>query len=137
MNTQLLQQLLGVPFKDKGRDLSGFDCWGLVRYVLLHEFGIEVPSYTENYQTWKDVEEIAALVQGQSLGWQDIPVPAAQPGDVLILRILGRPWHVGVITDRPWFMHADYTNGTVRARYDSLQWQKRIVGVSRHPTLCR
>lgn len=137
MNLQLLKQVIGVPFKDKGRDLSGFDCWGLVRYVLLHGFGVEVPSYTEDYRTSKDGEEIAALVQGQSLGWPEILLPAAQPGDVVVLRILGRPWHVGVLLERPCFVHADQTCGTVVARLDSILWQKRIVGVYRHPTLCR
>lgn len=38
---------IGVPFRDFGFDTSGWHCWGLVRYVLLHERGIELPTYGE------------------------------------------------------------------------------------------
>lgn len=132
MNQSVIAQMIGVPFQEKGRGLSGFDCWGAARFGLLHAFGIEVPSYTESYTTSREGEEIAALIGRESTGWDDVPVTAAQPGDVLILRIKGYPWHCGLVVDPPYFVHAERSVGTVKDRWDSLRWAQRIVSVHRY-----
>lgn len=36
-------QLLGIPFKPQGRDLDGFDCWGLVVWYFKNVFGQPLP----------------------------------------------------------------------------------------------
>jgi cell wall-associated NlpC family hydrolase len=36
-----LDHYMFVPYLDKGRTMSGADCWGLVRLVLGREFGIQ------------------------------------------------------------------------------------------------
>lgn len=139
----LWMNMIGVPFQEKGRSLAGWDCWGAVAYGLRHGFGIEVPSYTEDYTTTKEGDEISALIERESIGWIDVPLAEARTGDVIIMRILGQPWHCGLVIDPPYFIHADSTvsrrtglpRGTVRDRWDSLLWEKRIVGVHRHPSL--
>lgn len=35
---------VGIPYKIGGDDLSGADCWGLVRLVLRAELGLEMPA---------------------------------------------------------------------------------------------
>ena len=135
MDSTVFAQMIGVPFLEKGRGLSGFDCWGATRFGLQHGFGIEVPSYTEYYTTTQEGEEIAALIGRESIGWPEVTLPEAQPGDVLILRIKGHPWHCGLVLDPPYFLHAERAAGTVRERWDSLLWARRIVAVHRHPEL--
>jgi len=54
----IAEKVLGVPFKYKGRDLSGLDCWGLVMYCY-KELGIELYVYQaktvkEIFQFWHD-----------------------------------------------------------------------------------
>lgn len=132
MDHRVIAQMIEVPFLEKGRGLSGFDCWGAVRFGLLNACGIEVPSYTESYQTTREGEEIAALISRESTGWDEMALLNAQPGDVLILRIKGFPWHCGLIIDPPYFIHADRTVGTVKDRWDSIRWAQRIVSVHRH-----
>ena len=132
MNHTILAEMIGTPFAEKGRGLSGFDCWGAARFGLLHAFGIDVPSYSESYQTTREGAEIAALIGRESTGWDDVSLSDAQPGDVLILCIKGFPWHCGLVVDPPHFVHADRTVGTVRDRWDSLRWSRRIVSVHRH-----
>lgn len=132
MDQTVIAQMIGAPFLEKGRGLSGFDCWGAARFGLLHACGIEVPSYVESYATTREGEEIAALIGRASTGWEDVPLSAAQPGDVLIIRIKGFPWHCGLVIDPPYFVHADRSSGTVRDRWDSLRWSKRIVSVHRY-----
>lgn len=34
---------IGIPFKDKGRDFKGCDCFGLVKLYYKNELGIEIP----------------------------------------------------------------------------------------------
>lgn len=143
MDHTVWMRMIGVPFLDKGRGLSGWDCWGAVRFGLLNGFGVEVPSYTEDYTTTKEGDEITALIGRESLAWIEVPLGEARVGDVIILRIKGQPWHCGLVMDPPYFLHADATvsrrtglpKGTVRDRWDSLLWEKRILGVHRHPQL--
>ncbi len=132
MDSHVIAQMIGVPFKEKGRDLSGFDCWGACRHGLQHAFGIAVPSYTESYTTTREGEEIAALISQASMGWDEVPIMEAQPGDVLILRIKGYPWHCGLLVEPPYFVHADRATGTVMERWDCIRWSQRIVSVHRH-----
>jgi cell wall-associated NlpC family hydrolase len=40
-----MNQWLAIPYKDYGRDLSGVDCWGLVRLVWKELRGEWLPSY--------------------------------------------------------------------------------------------
>ena len=132
MDQSAIAQMIGVPFLEKGRDMSGFDCWGATRFGLLHAFGIAVPSYTESYTTTREGEEIAALIGRESIGWDEVALSALQPGDVLILRMKGHPWHCGLVVDPPYFIHADRATGTVKDRWDSIRWSQRIVSVHRH-----
>ena len=130
-------RMIGVPFKEKGRDLAGFDCWGAVAYGLRQGFGIVVPSYTEAYTTSQEGAEIAALIGREASGWLAVPLADAQPGDVLILRIQGQPWHCGLVLEPPLFVHTDRTLWTVRDRWDSPVWSRRIIGLYRHPEMAR
>ena len=41
--------LIGVPFKNRGRDIQdGFDCYGLVKEVY-RRYGHEIPEYDRQY----------------------------------------------------------------------------------------
>lgn len=135
MNDAWVTAMIGVRFVEKGRDLSGWDCWGAVAYGLRQGFGIVVPSYTEAYTTSQEGAEIAALIGRESPGWLAVPLAEALPGDVLILRIHGQPWHCGLVLEPPAFLHADGTLWTVRDRWDSPVWSRRIIGLYRHPEM--
>lgn len=120
-----------VPFKEKGRDWSGWDCWGCVRMVLREQLGLTVPSYTEDYQTTNDREEIVAIMRGEAaLHWQEIQMPEAALFDCIELRISGLPIHFGIVVSPPWFLHAT-KSGTACERWDSVLWKQRIMGFVR------
>ncbi len=127
--------MVGVPFLEKGRTLMGWDCWGAVAFGLQHGFGVTVPSYTEDYTTTHDQASVSALILRESIDWPEIPLAQAHPGDVIILRVLGQPWHCGLVVDPPHFVHAVRGAGTVRTRWDGTLWAHRIVGVHRHRQL--
>lgn len=135
MQTAILTQMIQVPFREKGRDLSGFDCWGAVRYGLEHLHGIEVPSYIEDYVSPHEGQEIAGLIQREAVQWVTVTLAAARAGDVLVLKIQNRPWHCGLVIEPPQFLHALAGAGTVMERWDGPMWAQRIVAAYRHPAL--
>lgn len=40
-----LNDFIGIPFKDGGRDYNGCDCWGLVALYFRDVLGVELPDY--------------------------------------------------------------------------------------------
>lgn len=139
MNTEQrtldLSRFIGVPFKEKGRDFDGWDCWGLAICFYRAQFGIELPSYTEDYKTTEDEAEIGALVRREKLAWEELPIEQAHCGDLLIMRMRGQPMHCGVVLDPPVFLHVHDGMNAVKERWDSIKWQHRIVCVLRHAAM--
>lgn len=104
---------LGTPYADRGRSRSvgpgstGVDCWGLVVAFYAREFGIELPSYAEEYASAEEKAEVARLLEEKTSAWRRLPVPppgtpgrfdALEVGDVLRLSVLDPavPIHVGI-----------------------------------------
>ena len=56
--------LIGVPFKNHGRDVkTGLDCYGLVMEVY-RRFGIRLPEFDADYD---DVEKISQIISCQQI----------------------------------------------------------------------
>lgn len=130
-----VKAMIGIPFAERGRDRRGLDCWGAVSMGLKAGWGLEVPSYIEDYVTTTDREEIAALVTRESLGWIEVPLAEAKSGDVLMLRIRGNECHAGLIIEPPWFLHAIRGACVCLERWDGAMWKCRLGAVYRHPRL--
>lgn len=131
-----------VPFKDRGRDLAGWDCWGCCRWVARAQFGLELPSYADDYQgcSVKERRELAALIKGQLGPWREIwrrgldgnePV-GERPGDCLLLRQFGADCHVGIVVSAGHMLHAEEGQGTTCEQYRGLRWRSRVMGVYRY-----
>lgn len=127
---------IGIPWAVHGRGPFGCDCWGLVRLVLFERFGVMVPSYRAGYEGAgaADVADIAALIAGAlSPDWRARPAAAA--GDVLLIRLWGRPSHVGIVVAPGWMLHVEEGIDSVCVEFDGPVWRDRIVGVYRHALL--
>lgn len=133
---------IGLPYVDKGRDRTGCDCWGGVRLVLGEVFGVELPDYADSYTTANDGRSVAAAVaHGLETGWQR--VQTAQAGDLLILRIAGRPWHCALMVTPERFLHwlppapSGVQSFSLVERLDSPRWAKRLGGFWRCTLVAR
>lgn len=106
----------GVPYRNGGDGPAGFDCSGLVQYVLL-QHGIAMPRDTEEQYRY-----------GEKIDLDDI-----QPGDLLFFRTVSRgASHVGIAVDQTSFVHAPTSRGFVRI--DSVTeeyWHRRYLGARR------
>jgi cell wall-associated NlpC family hydrolase len=85
------RKYLGVPYVWGGATPSGFDCSGLVTWVLHHDLGIELPNNTHT-------------VTGVFLGWtgaRNVPRNEAAPGDLCC-----NGGHIGIAVDNQNMIHA-------------------------------
>jgi cell wall-associated NlpC family hydrolase len=120
-----------VPFAEKGRDMNGADCWGLLTMIFLDQRKIELPGYEWCYEHTNDREALAAAMERERIGrWVQVENP--QEFDVPLLRMRGVPMHVGVVTKPGYMIHCAKDINTVHERYDSMRWKNSVVGFFRY-----
>ncbi len=110
--------LVGVPYRWGGNTPdSGFDCSGLVRYVIGRAADVSLPRTTADMST-----------RGMS-----IDPDGVAPGDLIFFNTTGRPHsHVGIYVGKLRFVNAPSTGGTVRLDYlTNPYWAKRFDGIRR------
>ena len=126
---------VGIPWLEKGRDREGADCWGVLRLAMREHYGVDLPSYGEDYDDLTDGAKITALLrQGiPSGGWRQVTDP--REGDGVVLRIIGPlELHVGLVVAPGLFLHAlEKYGGSAVERLDHPMWAHRILGYYRHP----
>ncbi len=119
---------IGLPFLDHGRDRSGLDCWGLVRLVMAEQFGIALPSYIHEYQRTTQVDKISKLIEREAPKWKVIPAGTETCGDVIVLRVRGKPMHVGIVLGDRQMLHIEFGINSVIERYAGSRWAERVAG---------
>ncbi|MBI3441730.1 MAG: C40 family peptidase [Proteobacteria bacterium] len=123
---------IGLPFMDHGRDRSGLDCWGLVRLVMAEQFCLALPSYLHEYQRTTQVDKISALIERESPKWKAIPLGKELCGDVAVLRVRGRPMHVGMVLGDQQMLHIELGINSALERYVGARWAERLAGFYRY-----
>ncbi|AXF20856.1 hydrolase Nlp/P60 [Burkholderia pyrrocinia] len=110
--------LVGVPYRWGGNTpTSGFDCSGLVRYVIGRAADVNLP------RTTADMSDRGVSIDPDQVA----------PGDLIFFNTTGRPHsHVGIYVGKLRFVNAPSTGGTVRLDYlTNPYWAKRFDGIRR------
>lgn len=110
--------LVGIPYRWGGNTPeSGFDCSGLVRYVVARAADVDLP------RTTADISR-----RGESIDPDEIA-----PGDLIFFNTTGRAHsHVGIYVGKLRFVNAPSTGGTVRLDYlTNPYWAKHFDGIRR------
>jgi probable lipoprotein NlpC len=136
MPVQWAREYVGIPFKERGRDRDGVDCWGLACLVYRDRFGIRLPDYRDRYLNTEASDDISRIIDSEADGWTEIPTTSAMCGDVVLFRILGKPTHIGIEVGDGYMLHAERGVGVVIERHDKLRWFHRRVGFFRPRSLC-
>lgn len=110
--------LVGTPYRYGGNTPdSGFDCSGLVRYVVSRAANVNLPRTTE------------------AMGTRGTPLSREQvaSGDLVFFNTTGRAnSHVGIYVGQNRFVHAPSTGGTVRLEdMTKSYWASRYNGARR------
>lgn len=122
--------LIGVPFVNRGRDLNGLDCYGLVKEVF-KRYGYNVPEYDALYTNYDDMCRINEIIQGniKNYPWKEIAEPKVP---CLIAIRFGSPDgmvnHTGVYIGGGRFIHTRERIGVNIDRISSPAWRRVIVG---------
>ena len=123
--------LIGVPFLNKGRDVTkGLDCYGLVKEVYKRH-GINIPEYDAQYKDYKDMCQISEIIKGNTKGypWKEIKEPKVP---CLIAIRFGSPDgvvnHTAVYIGGGRFIHTRENIGVNIDRVSSPAWRRVIVG---------
>lgn len=109
---------LGVPYRYGGDDPGrGFDCSGLVRYVVRHTLGLDLPRRSD------EIGHAGRAIERERL----------EPGDLVFFNTLGRAFsHVGIYVGDGRFVHAPARRGQVRVdALDERYWSARFDGARR------
>jgi NlpC/P60 family len=110
--------LVGVPHRWGGNTpQSGFDCSGLVRYVVARAAEVELPRTTAEMSS-----------RGVSVEPDEVA-----PGDLIFFNTTGRAHsHVGIYVGNLRFVSAPSTGGTVRLDYlSNPYWARHFDGIRR------
>ena len=125
---------IGLPFQDHGRDRNGLDCWGLVRLVMGEQFSIALPSYLYEYQRTTQVDKISALIEWEAGKWKAVTAGSETCGDVIVLRVRGKPMHVGIVLGDKQMLHIEHGINSMIERYAGSRWAERVSGFYRYRT---
>jgi len=110
--------LVGVPYRWGGNTPdAGFDCSGLVRYVVDRAASVNLPRTT-------------AEMSGRG---EPVEPDEIAAGDLIFFNTTGRAHsHVGIYVGKMRFVNAPSTGGTVRLDYlTNPYWAKRFDGIRR------
>lgn len=90
------EKLIGIPYKNGGNDLNGFDCWGLFRYIENNFYGKDLSVININND---DIIKVAKEFKNNEnrQDWKKVEKP--KDGDAVLLCHARYPSHVGVWLD--------------------------------------
>lgn len=105
--TATANQLVGVPYRTKGRSVRGVDCAGLIFLILrgfceLNDFQEYPEELTSNF-VFRNVKQFARRIERE----------AADVGDVGLCCFKGATTHLGLLIGDRCIVHADRTIGRV------------------------
>lgn len=127
----LLRDFVGIPYKVKGRDFDGVDCWGLCLLYSRVMLGIELPEY---FYTMSGVLRYSAmhieLERGQA--WWGKVEGSPEAGDIHILRVGGIDSHCGIAVSPHEMLHSLHGRNSCVERVDSIQWRDSLTGSYRY-----
>lgn len=126
------EAFVGVPYVDRGRAIDGADCWGLVVLVYARQ-GVTLPAYLEYRDlARREREALARVIDQHRATWMPIAAGAEHALDLVLLRVLGQPSHIGVVVEPGRMLHVSRGATSCLERYRGPKWSNRIAGFYRY-----
>ena len=112
-----VNKYIGVPYIWGGSDPNGFDCSGLVQWVIKKTHGILIPRTTKMQSSkWKN--------------YLNYNFGQIKPGDLIYFKTIGENQisHVGVYVDNNYFIHAPNRKEYVKRSSLFGYWNEKFAG---------
>ena len=119
---------IGIPYKNKGREMSGADCWGLVRLVYKNEYGINLLSFSDEYENSEEGAKVREIVQKGKDIFDSIIKAVPDYGDIVVFNMRGNPCHVGIYVGNNKVLHVLRGTECVIERLSSHRLNGRVEG---------
>lgn len=120
---------VGLPYKARGRNRDGLDCWGLLRLVYAEQLGVALPSYIGAPDT-AERRELDALISGEAASWwQRVADPV--PFDAVLFRVGPFAAHVGVVVTPGVMLHITRDDCAKLEAWTAPRWCSRLAGIYR------
>ncbi|MGE0828023.1 MAG: NlpC/P60 family protein [Hyphomonadaceae bacterium] len=126
---------LGTPYRHQASVKgAGCDCLGLIRGVWRALYGAEpetAPAYTPD---WAEAMGRETLYEAAARQMREIPMHAAQPGDVLLFRMTpDAPMkHAAILAENARIIHAYWARAVVESRL-APWWRARLAAAFSFP----
>lgn len=122
-----VQEYIGIPFQSRGRDRRGLDCYGLIRLVLMEQYGCKLPLLDGGYDNALNLYDTSPLF------FQQLPILAEkiagpQEKALALLEMHQLPCHLGLFCGGESIIHSRAGVGVVAERLDSRRLPGKIVG---------
>jgi cell wall-associated NlpC family hydrolase len=128
-------EYIGLPFEMGGRGPDAFDCWGLTWLVLRRHFRLTVPAFCGVVWDTDDratrIEAGGVIKRASETHFEEVKPGRERPGDVILLRISGRPLHIGLVVLPGLMLHTADDSDSATERYDGMLWRNRVEGFYR------
>ena len=124
----IIKKYLGIPYRHKGRSLSGLDCYGLIIKIYA-DFGIELIDLQDEYDERWQWKRWAESIEQYYKKWQKVEIP--QLLDIVLFKKNDIVNHGGVVLNNNKFIHCCKL-GVIVSRLDEQMWQRRIEGFYRY-----
>lgn len=135
------ESYLQIPYRDRGCDYNGCDCWGLVLLVYKEHLGIELPTY-ENIGIGQDAEKLQQILEAHSgPEWKEVSPGSERTFDCILMKGLVRfkgkahmeEIHIGVVVQPGKIIHIEHGRNVTIGDYRTDQRLKhRLVGFYRY-----
>lgn len=122
-----LTEYLSIPFLSGGRDKNGCDCYGLVRLILMEQYGIILPEFNlyPNALNHNNIENIIERERPLLTGeLQENPAP----GLVVLFKTKGFKAHLGFMLTNKDVIHTTAGTGVVIDNINSPKVKNKIEG---------
>jgi len=125
--------MIGIPYKNGGRDENGLDCIGLVIYYL-NDKGYNIPVDLYSYQD-SDGPEAAAIFMNEifrsEMGKGKWIRCGAQEDALVAFRIKGAVRHAGIMINDHMFYHVMKNTKVTMESINDVTWKNRVAGFYR------
>jgi len=131
------EPLLGLPYREKGSDWAGVNCWGLAVLAYRLLASIELPTYAAAYGEIDAAtrDDLARLIRHEALLWVPVEAGEERPLDLISLCVAGAESHIAVVIEPGRMLHVRRGGFSLTERYTTPAWCRRILGFYRHADL--